>query len=127
MANAVVGRFSFGESMKRDLELCRKILLAVEADRSPWTISGFDRETISGHVVLLSEAGILKVSNLVDLDGDDFRVDRLTWAGCDFLASARNESVWQSVRGDLRKKSLDVPFSVLAELLRRGVAALFGL
>ena len=113
--------------MKRDLELCRKILFTVEEDRSPWAIAGFRREVISRHVVLLSEADLLVVTNLGDLEGDDFRVERLTWLGHEFLDMARNETVWQSVRSDLKKRSIDVPLSVLIELLKRGVAALFGL
>ena len=114
--------------MKRDLELCRKILLIVEADdQSPFAIRGFDRATLNEHVRLLAEAGLIEVTDLGDLEGDDFRCERLTWAGHDFLSSARNESVWQQVRSDLKKKAADVPFSVLSELLKRGVAALFGL
>lgn len=112
--------------MKRDLDCCRKLLLAVEADASAWAIAGYSRATLEEHVRLLSEVGYLQVTNLADMDGDDFRVDRLTWAGHEFLASARNESVWQSVRADLRKRSIDVPLSVMSELLKRGVAALFG-
>ena len=110
--------------MKRDLELCRKMLLAVEADQSPFAITGYSLHTLAEHVRLLNEAGFVEVIDLGDMAGDDFR---LTCAGHEFLAAARNESVWQAVRGDLRKKAADVPFSVLAELLKRGTAALFGL
>jgi len=129
--SAASGAFSFcrhgGAIMKRDVELCRKLMLAVEAEKSPWSIAGYSRDALTEHVRLLSEAGFLKVTNLADMDGDDFRVDRLTWNGHEFLDAARNESVWQSVRSDLKKKAADVPLSVLFEVLKKSVAAMFGI
>src|SRR5688572_24083506 len=56
-----------GASMKRDLDLCRKILLAVEAcPSSPCPLKaadvGVDEGTLNYHLKLLKEKGLLDVT-----------------------------------------------------------------
>jgi DNA-binding transcriptional ArsR family regulator len=87
--------------VKRDLDLIRRILLATE-EAPDFTLSCSDLAsddlplaTVAQHVQLLQEAGYLE-ANLLDLEGQgvlDGTIDRLTWAGHEFLEAARDNSV----------------------------------
>ena len=106
--------------MKRDMDLCRRILLAVEADsdNSPKEFpfaSEYDTFTINGHVRLLEDADLIDVShpgNMVP-----WRIDGLTWAGHDFLDAARDEGRWTSAKDRLGDAWSTVSFTLLKELL----------
>jgi len=100
--------------MKRDMDLVRAVLLAVEAEADPFEIAGHSHKQILGHVRMVTEAGLL-------LDETPLR---LAWTGHDFLAAARNESVWRGVKRKLTEKVADAPFSVLVELLKCAVTDL---
>ncbi len=55
--------------MKRDMDLCRKILLALEEPplTTGWVnlkIDNFIEDTISFHVMLLSQAGLIQAVNI---------------------------------------------------------------
>lgn len=87
--------------MMRDMELVRKILLAVAATERPLDsmmvrIAHYTPEQISDHIRLLHEARLLDGSPAV---GPDRRLRwnelRLTWSGHDFVECARNETIWR--------------------------------
>lgn len=54
-------------------------------------------------------------------------VHRITWQGYEFLAAARNESVWQRAKSMIKAKSQDVPFSVLQAVLTDAAKQVFGM
>jgi Hypothetical protein (DUF2513) len=78
--------------MKRDLDLIRQILLKLEADEPCNLVEGVDEFTITKHLGLLLEAGLIKgIAHETDQSSVYWvDVDRLTWSGHDFLDSARN-------------------------------------
>jgi hypothetical protein len=86
--------------MKRDMDLVREILLAVEAsEESPlgWTdveIEGRSREEISYHIALLDESKLLIAQDLSDYDSYHYAVKRLTWDGHEFLDTTRDPTIW---------------------------------
>src|SRR4030042_3832657 len=110
--------------MKRDMDLIRAILLAVEADVHGFApdieIEGYTQEQIGYHTVLLGEAGLVKV-----IDTSDFRkkspeakIIRLTLAGHEFLDSARENNIWNQAKDKINKiggASLQIWTLVLTE------------
>lgn len=120
--------------MKRDLELVRGILLDVESDESGTPFNGFsfegktDRE-IAEHVALLAEAGYLDASIVEDEMGmpSAFVVRRLTWQGHEFLANAKNESVWNKVKNQVGDKATTISMTVMNALLAKATKEFFGL
>lgn len=113
--------------MKRDMDLCRKILLEVEANPRAtgpaWldlNIEGREPAEIAYHVQLLDEAGLLEASDLTTTTGLDWRPVRLTYAGHEFVEAARRETRWQKAKSLVQEKtgglSLDILKAVLAKL-----------
>lgn len=109
--------------MKRDMDLVRKIMLAVEASERPLDsalirIAGYSGETITEHMRLLNEAGLIEGISAYSVEHRLKWIElRLTWNGHDFLDAARNEHIWTETVTEVRKKSGAVPFEVLKGLL----------
>lgn len=109
--------------MKRDMELVRKILLKVEeSDEQTFSgkfrVDGYDDILVTCHVQLLQEAGLLQANVVETQIGPTAAfVDRLTWAGHEFLDAARNETVWERTMSFLKTKGGSVPMEVLKALL----------
>lgn len=94
--------------MKRDLDLIREILLAVEdfpdcVDRR--SIKNLpisekhDESLLQYHLLLLREAGLIDAWELKSQASiPDIRPIRLTWAGHEFLDAARDKNRWQEAR-----------------------------
>lgn len=121
--------------LRRDMELVREILRATE-DAGP---EGFtnrecrfperDDVEVAYHVRLLSEAGMLEgivadsESGLIGA----YRVDRLTWAGHEFLDAARDPKLWAAAKAkigaSLSSVSVELLKTVLVEL---GKATILG-
>lgn len=88
--------------MKRDMELVRKILLAVEASGTvekpiDLEFEGIDPKIVSYNVSKLYEAGLVSAIKFDLLQGPVWSPMSLTWSGHEFLDAARNETVWQRV------------------------------
>jgi DNA-binding transcriptional ArsR family regulator len=120
--------------MKRDMELVRSLLLYFEEkpdDRvaEKVVIEGYDDLTIGYHLILLYEAGLIEGEREVSKSRRVIRVYpmRLTWAGHDFIAAARNESIWRKTKAKVASFAVDVPFAVLRELLIQAVRGQLGL
>lgn len=109
--------------MKRDMDLVRKIMLAVEASERPLDsslirIAGYTGDTITEHMRLLNEAGLIEGISAYSVEHRLKWIElRLTWNGHDFLDAARNESIWTETVTEVRRKSGAVPFEVLKRLL----------
>ena len=115
--------------MKRDMDLVREILFEVES----WPSDGSRSEVLIGernpgeveeHVRIMIAAGLLHGDELA------FRqvlVDRLSWAGHDFLDAARNSETWERAKGTFAEKGIGMPFDALKSLLVKLVTdAVFG-
>lgn len=109
--------------MKRDMELIRSLLAEIEStpaggwyDTESSSLSA-DIETLGEHLLLLEEAGYIRS---VDQDRSGHATCRgLTWAGHEFLAALRSDTIWQKCKAMLREKALSVagvPLQVIQEL-----------
>jgi len=118
--------------MKRDMDLVRAILLAVESqpDQPGWVdveIEGYPAEAVVYHVRLLDEAGLIEAVDLTTHGGIDWRPKRLTWAGHEFLDLARNDKVWKKAMASLSKVGVKVSLPLLQKLLADAATDLLGL
>jgi hypothetical protein len=120
--------------MKRDMDLVRRILLAMDAYEHGYappgfTIAGYDQEVI-GHHVWLMEQGKLITAVATTAMGDPSPVAiplTITWAGHDFLEAVRNDSVWSRVKTELKDRGLSLPFTLLQDLALKILASHIGL
>ncbi len=118
--------------MRRDLELIRKIILAVEASPhgnapNPLLIEGYSEEQIGYHSYLIVDAGLAEGYDVGHMGspGPEWVVLHLTHAGHDFADSARDEKRWAKATGIVKEKvgdaTIDVIKDVLSGLIRGGL------
>jgi hypothetical protein len=122
--------------MKRDMDLCRHILLAVEsnpeADGSypllEFSIDGKSGQEVSYHIRLLAEAGLLKADDSAG-NGDELEwcPRQLTWEGHEFLDASRKDTLWQKGKSIVLEKTEGLSFDVLkAVLIKLATHAVLG-
>ena len=116
--------------MKRDMDLIRKMLLAIEADEHGFApkieINGYTEEEIGYHAVLLGEAGLVKVCDVTGLGNKspEAIITRLTWAGHEFVDSARENQRWNLAKDLINKvggASIQIWVIVLTELIKKNL------
>jgi hypothetical protein len=109
--------------LKRDLDLLRNLLLELEkgpeasAAGSAWesfTQAGHELATIHYHVQLLNDAGLIVADELVP---GQWWPERITWAGHEFLDSARDDATWEEALRRVEAGSGAAPFEVVHKLL----------
>ena len=110
------------ESLKRDPDLIRKILIEIEDRPQPDTpfhleIEDYLDEEISYHVELLDEAGLIHAYGVATFGVYEWNPIRLTWEGHEFLDTARDEDRWNNAKSMIVKKGGDLAFSVLTKVL----------
>lgn len=99
--------------MKRDMDLCRKILFAIEeqyVDVALYDlkIDGHSMEEVAYHCKILHDAGLI-----FDYKGQyagnhiySFGVGALTWEGHDFLDEIRKDNDWGNILKIIKEKGL---------------------
>ncbi len=123
--------------MTRDLELIRSILLDLEAMPSGTTASAFKgpqyegkaHREIAEHVWLLNNAGLIESINVSDMRGqpNSFVIKRLTWQGHEFIAKAKNDTVWKKVTAEAEQKGMSLSMTILEKLLSKAAEKYLGL
>lgn len=110
--------------MKRDLELIRKLCLAVENVPTGYVlddieIDGYSKDQIGYHSYLLVDAGFAKgldTTTIADTS-PQWRILHLTSAGHDFAGAARDESTWQKATGVVKDNASSVTLDVMKQVL----------
>lgn len=96
--------------MKRDMDLCRLILLKIEESTSfapNLKIEGYDDDTIAYHCKMMYDYGLIRnYHSVTTTDGILFSVGGLTWEGHDFLDKVRDNSRWRKVKDIIAEKGL---------------------
>jgi hypothetical protein len=120
-----------GTEMKRDMDLIRAMLMTIESNPSGFApkkieIPGYtDDEQIKYHAFLLGEAGLAQVVNITahDSKSPEAMVIRLTWAGHEFLDSARENQIWNQAKDLIISKvggaSIQIWIALLTELVKK--------
>ncbi|MBW8296188.1 MAG: DUF2513 domain-containing protein [Sphingopyxis sp.] len=119
--------------MKRDMDLLRKLLLAVEESpkaalqRMP-AFEGFTEDIIAEHTRLAFDAGLLEGASLKLLKGPpQFANISLTWSGHEFLEKTRDPEIWEKTKtaaGKVGSFSLPLIMEVAAGYMKAKAAAL---
>lgn len=92
--------------MKRDWDLIREILIAVEdlpdttSRLNANAIIGYDAEIVNYHTQLLSQSNLI-INNF------------LTWEGHEFLDKIRQQTAWNKIKTIVRDKGLDLSYEAL--------------
>lgn len=120
--------------MKRDMDLIRKILLAIEAHPKPdnWgvpidlAIKGYSPEGISYHIKLLAQAGLVEAKDASTMGKYQWRASSLTWAGHEFLEASRDDTLWEKAKKLVLEKTGTLTFEglklALMEVIRRSLS-----
>ena len=110
--------------MKRDLELIRRMILAIEDAPTGWAprrleIEGYTDTQIGYHAYLLVDAGLAKGQDVTTMgsDGPEAIITSLTWAGHEFADAARDEYRWKKAMMVVQEKGGTVTLGVLTQLL----------
>lgn len=111
--------------MKRDLNLVREILLAVEAsDADPYDmmelqIEGHTKCEIAYHVMMMHEAELITATDVSSIGTNHFhwKPRHIRWAGHEFLDAARNDSIWKKATNMVAEKTGGASLDLLIEVL----------
>lgn len=114
--------------MKRDMDLARQILFALEERDSVegWVqieIEGIAPEVISYHVWLLHDAGLIEAMDASTMDGHEWFPVSLNWDGHEFLDSARDDTRWSKTKKLVIDKTGGLSFEALKFALIEGIKA----
>ena len=110
--------------MQRDLDLIRKIVLAVESLPTGTVvdeiaIAGYTEEQIGYHSYLIVDSGLAEgvdVGTLAD-KSPNWRILHLTSAGHDFADAARNDTTWNKATGIVKEKVGTATIEIVKEVL----------
>ena len=119
--------------MKRNLDLIRNILFAVESSNSIdacLTLNGLsklhsDQELILYHVFLLDDAGF--IIGIIDETAPYVSITRLTNEGHDYLDTIRDDSVWKQTKSTLGKISGSASLEVVKTIASKLALTFLGL
>jgi len=109
--------------VKRDLDLIRKMLLAVEENSAGFApdlkFEGYTDEQVGYHAYLLVDAGLARGANVTAhvSDGPEAIIQSLTWEGHEFIDAARDDSRWQKAKSIVAEKGGGITLDVLKALL----------
>jgi hypothetical protein len=98
--------------MKRDLDLIKKVLLAVQARTDlaprPVSVEGYDEVIVARHVQMLFKTGFLEGAE--KQSGRSYApivmVTDLSWSGHEFLAALENENIWAKIKNSFSSDEL---------------------
>lgn len=119
--------------MKRSMDLCREILLNLEAQPfGSGVIEVKIRDNteleVSYHLMLLDQAGLVEAENLSkSTQKMRWRARYITWAGHEFLEASRNQTIWDRAKATMAEKSVGMSFDIVKTILiKYGTEALIG-
>lgn len=117
--------------MKRDMDLVRKILLALEEHEEGFAppdfhVRGYSEDQVGYHVHLMIQGGLLLGCDTTHLGSTSptASATSMTWLGHDFLDAARDKNVWHQAKAIVEKlgsAAFEVWKAVLIEVTKRSL------
>lgn len=108
--------------MKRDWDVIREVLLAVEAldakkfEDIHFDIAEDDERKTAEHAVLLWKSGFLNGVDASTNRGAAVVAEELTWAGHDLLKTIQSKPVWERVKAIAQEKGIELNFEAVKKL-----------
>jgi DNA polymerase III psi subunit len=122
--------------MKRDWDIIRDVLLAMEASSSatvylrPDQLPQHDAQAVSYNMWLMNEAGLVngrfRLSSSGDGKIDAATVLMMTNAGHELLNTIRNETAWSKIKDTFKTKGLDMTFDLVLTVGKKVMEAMLG-
>lgn len=121
--------------MKRNPELIRNILLKIEANPPAQPMpslecAGHTPEEVLEHVMLLKDGGFIEAF-VEGFEGPcfpaQFWIYRMPWVGQEFLAKARNDTLWKKVVAQAEEKGMPTSISIINSLLEAAAEKYVGI
>lgn len=115
--------------MTRDMELLRKILIALEikTGQGPYiNIDGYNIESVGYHCAMMYEYGLIQSFKAQPADNNPyyiFFVNGLTWEGHDFLDKIRDDGTWQKTVKTIAEKGLDMSIKTIGTIATAFITA----
>ena len=108
--------------MKRDVELIRRVMLAVEKSKDPYELvdpkfEGHTETEISYQIALLDDAGLLHGQDRSAIGIFRWSAGALTWSGHEFVEAVRDEAVWKEALTIAGMTDDGVVFEILQKAL----------
>jgi hypothetical protein len=120
--------------MKREMELIRKMLIAVEDLPGGWApaemkFDGYTEDQVGYHAYLLVDAGLARGADVTSnmSKAPEYELLNLTWAGHEFCDAARDDTRWKKAMWIVKEKGGHVTLEILKELLVSLMKGAFGL
>lgn len=112
--------------MKRNMDLIREILKKVEQHDDPnglfepLEVGGYTKNQISYHIKLLNDAGLLDADDVSTMNPDGFEwyPGNLTWDGQEFIAVAKDDTIWRKAKESILRPTVSFTFELLFEYLK---------
>lgn len=108
--------------MKRDMDLVRNILLAMEEHPRGFApgmhFDGYTDKQVGYHVYIMMQAGLLQGIDVTARDSGSPQAQpiSLTWQGYEFLEAAREKTRWEKAK-DVAAKVGGLTFEMFKQLL----------
>ena len=117
--------------MKRDMDLIREILLAIEASEVTQgairlKLPGRTEDQVSYQIKMLSQAGLIIATDMSSNDGFHWVPRSLTWEGHEFLDAARDNTVWNKAMSKLKETAASAPFEIVKAVVIKTCKDYFG-
>ena len=115
--------------MKRDMDLIRMQLFALESGRDPLKLEGYPEETLLYHAYLLDDANFVNAEFAEDSTGTIIAgaVMQITWNGQEFLQSIRDDNLWNKAKEQVLKPTASWTFGLLVEWLKQEMKTRMGI
>lgn len=106
--------------MQRDLDLCRRIMLQIEAHHAPYHVPlhlDASPEMIAYQIEKLVEDGLVHGEDQSTPERFHWAAHRLTAAGHDFLELGRSQAAWNYALEALNNKETGVTITLMRHIL----------
>ena len=112
--------------MKRDMDLIRRIAIEVEAMPPRQALTGLeevDPFEFAFHAQLMLEAGLIsgEIHEYISDDPPAVFVRRLTWEGCAFVDSVRDQTLWNKAKSTVLAPAASFTFGLLKDWVREEI------
>jgi hypothetical protein len=123
--------------MQRDFNLIRSILLKIESTPAGIRLcsneladDGHNLAIVAEHIEILRESGLIDTGEPFadpETGVKHCSINRLTWQGHEFLANAKNDTIWKKAMAQAQEKGISMSIVVLNGVLTKLAQKLLGL